>query len=135
MSLGMPWNGSGYSTLPSTPANAPGTSSIAIPKGIDKIGFGIVLTRDADRKWITFPSVSIRNSTSPIMTARDGSRWCVKTAIFRRRRVYRFETVTGSKLRLTIQATHGDPPARVFEIRAYHETATSVFEWAQRSID
>jgi hypothetical protein len=54
----------------------------------------------------------------------DGGRWISlvrERGNFQRRRVHRFQSVTGSRLRLTIHATNGDPSARVFEIRAYRE--------------
>ena len=40
---------------------------------------------------------------------------------FQRRRVHIFDTIRTSRLRLTVRATHGDPSARIFEIRAYEE--------------
>ena len=40
---------------------------------------------------------------------------------FLRHRVHRFEARTASKLRLLVDATNGDPSARVFEIRVYRE--------------
>ena len=40
---------------------------------------------------------------------------------FLRHRTHRFPSRTASKLRITIDATNGDPSARVFEVRAYHE--------------
>jgi hypothetical protein len=54
----------------------------------------------------------------------DGKAWAPlvdETGNFQRRRVHRFDTVTTSKLRLTIHETNGAASARVFEIRAYHE--------------
>ncbi len=54
----------------------------------------------------------------------DGGRWIPlvrERGNFQRRRVHRFQSVTGAKLRLTIHATNGDPSARVFEVRAYRE--------------
>jgi len=38
---------------------------------------------------------------------------------FMRHCVHEFKTVAASKVRLTVEATHGDPSARVFEIRVY----------------
>ena len=40
---------------------------------------------------------------------------------FLRHRVHRFPARTASKIRLTVDATNGDPSARVFEVRAYCE--------------
>ena len=54
----------------------------------------------------------------------DGSKWTVlviEKGNFQRRRVHRFDAVSASKLRLMVQATNGDPSARVFEIRVYDE--------------
>ncbi len=54
----------------------------------------------------------------------DGAQWVAlvrEHGNFQRRRLHRFCTVTGGKLKLTVQATNGDPSARVFEIRAYQE--------------
>ena len=58
----------------------------------------------------------------------DGGPWQELARItdnFQRRRVHRFPAVTARKLRLTVEATGGDPSARVFEIRAYHEPSRS----------
>ena len=38
---------------------------------------------------------------------------------YHRRRVHRFGPLTTTKLRLTVEATNGDPSARVYEIRCY----------------
>jgi len=54
----------------------------------------------------------------------DGQKWTTLATVqgnFQRRRVHRFDAVSASKLRLTVNATNGDRSARVFEIRAYHE--------------
>jgi len=40
---------------------------------------------------------------------------------FLRHRIHRFPAVSTSRLRLIVEATNGDPSARVFEIRAYRE--------------
>lgn len=59
------------------------------------------------------------------LSCRDGDGWvrlAAETGNFQRRRVHRFETVTTSKLRLTVHETNGAASARVFEIRAYHES-------------
>ena len=56
--------------------------------------------------------------------AYDGAAWreVVKEKDnFLRHRVHGFKTLSASKLRLTVDATNGDPSARVFEIRAYRE--------------
>jgi len=44
-----------------------------------------------------------------------------ETGNYHRRRIHRFKPLTTSKLRLEVQATNGDPSARVYEIRAYLE--------------
>lgn len=54
----------------------------------------------------------------------DGTAW--QTVVtekdnFLRHRVHRFAERTASKLRVTVDATNGDPSARMFEIRAYRE--------------
>jgi hypothetical protein len=54
----------------------------------------------------------------------DGTEWqplVYETGNYQRRRVHRFAPVQAAKLRLTVEATHGDRSARVFEIRAYKE--------------
>ncbi len=54
----------------------------------------------------------------------DGQTWSEVAAAkdnFLRHRVHHFPTRSASKLRLTVDATNGDPSARVFEIRAYRE--------------
>jgi len=54
----------------------------------------------------------------------DGKAWRVLAKVrgnFQRRRVHRFGAVRTRKLRLRVQATHGEPSARVFEVRAYGE--------------
>ena len=56
----------------------------------------------------------------------DGKGWVELAAVkdnFLRHRIHRFAPVTASKIRLTVEATQGDPSARVFEIRAYREGA------------
>ena len=40
---------------------------------------------------------------------------------YQRHRVHRFESVEADTLRLVVTATHGDPSARVFEVRVYEE--------------
>jgi len=40
---------------------------------------------------------------------------------YHRRRIHRFETVRSTCLRLTALATNGDPSARIYEVRVYHE--------------
>ncbi len=42
-----------------------------------------------------------------------------KTGNYRRRRVHHFEPLTTTALRITCNATNGDPQARIFEVRAY----------------
>jgi len=58
------------------------------------------------------------------LTGYDGKQWHELAKVGdndRRRRVHRCETMSLAKLRLTVQATHGDRSARVFEVRAYKE--------------
>ncbi|NLO06566.1 MAG: FAD-dependent oxidoreductase [candidate division WS1 bacterium] len=40
---------------------------------------------------------------------------------YQRRRVHRFECITASAVRITCDATNGDPQARIFEVRAYDQ--------------
>jgi hypothetical protein len=54
----------------------------------------------------------------------DGNVWKEVASVkdnFLRHRVHGFSTRPATKLRLTVDATNGDPAARVFEIRAYRE--------------
>jgi hypothetical protein len=54
----------------------------------------------------------------------DGNVWKEVATVkdnFLRHRVHGFSTRSATKLRLTVDATNGDPSARVFEIRAYRE--------------
>jgi len=38
---------------------------------------------------------------------------------YRRRRIHKFEPVTARKLYIEVQATNGDPSARIYEVRVY----------------
>jgi hypothetical protein len=40
---------------------------------------------------------------------------------YQRRRIHRFSPITTQKLQIEIYATHGDPSARIYEIRVYNE--------------
>ena len=54
----------------------------------------------------------------------DGAQWVSLAQVkgnYQRRRVHRFDTMTTTRLRLTVHATNGDRSARVFEVRAYEE--------------
>ena len=54
----------------------------------------------------------------------DGKAWKEVAAVkdnFLRHRVHAFPTMAATKLRLTVDATNGEPSARVFEVRAYRE--------------
>jgi len=54
----------------------------------------------------------------------DGAAWKEVASAkdnYLRLRVHNFPTMKASKVRLLVDATNGDPSARVFEIRAYHE--------------
>ena len=54
----------------------------------------------------------------------DGAAWKEVAAAkdnFLRQRVHAFQATTAAKIRLFVDATNGDPSARVFEIRAYRE--------------
>ena len=85
----------------------------------------VYLTFDTNlnNKWATvpLPPQCVRDYDVSVL---DGAGW-VKVASakgnFQRRRIHRFDTVTTSKLRLTVHATNGFKEARVFEVRAYCE--------------
>ncbi len=54
----------------------------------------------------------------------NGTEWVTLVEIknnYQRRRIHRFDAVTGSKLKVVIDKTNGDPSARIFEIRLYNE--------------
>jgi len=54
----------------------------------------------------------------------DGTQWTTilrENGNFQRRRVHRFDTVVGTKLKLTVHGTDATPAARLFEIRVYDE--------------
>jgi hypothetical protein len=58
------------------------------------------------------------------LTAFDGAQWrevAKVTDNYQRRRAHMCGAASLTKLRLTVQATHGDRSARVFEVRAYME--------------
>ena len=40
---------------------------------------------------------------------------------YQRRRVHRFEAVTSRRIRLEILRSNGDPSARLYQMRVYHE--------------
>ncbi len=71
------------------------------------------------------PAECVRDYT---LSCREGDKWIEVAAVkgnFQRRRVHRFKRRITTGLRLTVQATNGDPSARVFEIRAYNEPKPS----------
>lgn len=83
----------------------------------------LIFDTDMNTKFHTIPLVPqcVRDYE---LSYHDGANWTTLAAVkgnFQRRRVHRFDTVTASKLRLTVHATNGDRSARVFEIRAYEE--------------
>jgi len=60
----------------------------------------------------------------PLGLLHDGSSWQEVARVkdnFQRRRIHRFPTVDAQRLRVLVQATHGDKSARLFEVRAYAE--------------
>ena len=86
----------------------------------------VYLTFDTDmnNRWHGTPLVPecVRDYELSYHDGRDWIALVSETGNFQRRRAHRFAPVTASKLRLTIHQTHGAPSARVFEIRAYHES-------------
>jgi len=58
------------------------------------------------------------------LLAGDGVDWTVVAEVkgnYQRRRVHRFEPVEATHLRLEVTATNGDPSARLYETRVYHQ--------------
>ena len=83
----------------------------------------VTFDTDMNDRWHTTPLVpqSVRDYE---LAYDDGGRWiplATERGNFQRHRIHRFPAVTTSRLRLTVHQTNGDPSARVFEIRAYHE--------------
>jgi hypothetical protein len=64
----------------------------------------------------------VRDYTVSVVDEAGGWREVVReTGNYQRRRVHRFPPVRTSRLRLTVQATNGAPPATVYEVRLYGE--------------
>ncbi|MEW6356965.1 MAG: FAD-dependent oxidoreductase [Planctomycetota bacterium] len=83
----------------------------------------LIFDTDMNTKFHTIPIVRqcVRDYD---LSYYDGAKWTTvasEKGNFQRRRVHRFDTVTATKLRLTVHATNGDRSAKVFEIRAYKE--------------
>jgi hypothetical protein len=84
----------------------------------------LVFDNDLDRRdkgWSNVPRETAKDYT--LSCFRDGE-WkeiLAEKGNFLRFRALSFEAVRASRLRLTVAATHGDPSARVFEIRVYNE--------------
>jgi len=56
--------------------------------------------------------------------AHDGHEWVhllSEAGNYHRRRIHRFNPISSSRLRLEVRATNGDPSARLYEIRVYHQ--------------
>lgn len=54
----------------------------------------------------------------------NGSEWVPLVEVvnnYQRRRIHRFPTVEGSKLKVVVNQTNGDPSARMYEVRIYNE--------------
>ncbi|MEM9413194.1 MAG: FAD-dependent oxidoreductase, partial [Planctomycetota bacterium] len=54
----------------------------------------------------------------------DGQDWVTVAEAknnYQRRRIHTFPTVNSSKLRVVVDKTNGDPSARIYEVRVYHE--------------
>ena len=95
--------------------------SFGSPAAINTVYF--TFDTDMNSKYHTTPLVPqcVRDYE---LSYDDGAKWTrlvTVTGNFQRRRVHRFDTVTASKLKLTVHATNGAKQARVFEIRAYEE--------------
>lgn len=84
--------------------------------------------------YLTFDTdMNERSATTPLppccvrdyaVQVHDGSNWQEVARVkdnFQRRRIHRFPTVDAQRLRVLVQATHGDKSARLFEVRAYAE--------------
>ncbi len=85
----------------------------------------IHLTFDTDlnQRWHTVAKVPQTARDYEVIAKVDG-RWQVLTSEegnFQRYRRHRFADVTTRRLRVNIDATHGDKSARIYEIRAYRE--------------
>ena len=54
----------------------------------------------------------------------DGSAWKTVADVkgnYQRRRIHLFPQIEGSKVKVVVTETNGDPSARIYEIRVYHE--------------
>jgi hypothetical protein len=85
----------------------------------------VLLTFDTDlnHRWHDVPRVPQCVRDYEIIAHVDG-RWRVvasEEGNFQRHRAHRFPAVTTSRLRVNVDATNGDPSARIYEIRAYNE--------------
>ena len=83
--------------------------NIYLPKPWGTVGEGdrAVCVKDYDIWGITSDGEKIL-----LVSCRDN---------YQRHRVHRFDTVQVEKLTVQILATHGDPSARIYEIRCYNE--------------
>ena len=85
----------------------------------------VYLTFDTDlhHRWHDVPRVPRSARDYEIIVNVDG-RWRLVASAeenYQRRRIHRFDPQTTSRLRVNVDATNGDPSARIYEIRAYHE--------------
>jgi hypothetical protein len=85
----------------------------------------VYLTFDTDlnERWHKLAQVPQCVRDYEVIVQVDG-RWRVVATgkdNFQRRQIHRFERVTTGRLRVNVDATHGDPSARIYEIRVYDE--------------
>lgn len=76
-------------------------------------------TTEESREW-KLPLELVRDYE--IQVSSDGTNWCTllrERGNYQRFRRHNFSSVSTKKLRLKINATHGCPSARVFEVRVY----------------
>jgi hypothetical protein len=72
-----------------------------------------------NKQRIAFPDVCVRDYRIDIEIDDGWKTVILERDNFQRLRRHRFEPVKTRKLRLTVEATHGAPFARIFEIRCY----------------
>ncbi|HID07693.1 MAG TPA: FAD-dependent oxidoreductase, partial [Armatimonadetes bacterium] len=83
----------------------------------------ITFDTDLNPRWTPFPPAPECVRDYELLCYHD-NRWISLAKVVnnqQRRCIHRFDTVSMTRLRLTVHATHGDPSARVFEIRVYRE--------------
>jgi hypothetical protein len=84
----------------------------------------VTFDTDMNMRWPAKPLAKQCVRDYEIACADGNGPWRTLVAVkdnFQRWRVHRFAPVSAQKIRLTVLATHGDPAARVFEVRVYNE--------------